>query len=589
MADIFDEIFGDDDSDAEFEGFEAEDIVQMNGHMLPTFQIPDLDEDGDIEADIRLGWKRETRDPVTHPFTGQPGMKIPMDEMTPYNFFKLFIGDSEFQNMSTETNRYYQQNFKPDTLKKFSRMRSWFDITSDEMEQFIGLIILMGLTDKPYLEKYWSTDSLISTPIFSKTMPRDRFLNILTCFHLNNNENQVARGADGYDPLFKVKPLYDVTRQNFLRVYTPEQHLSLDEGMVPWRGRLSFKQYIPNKPDKFGMKMYILCDAKTGYMSTYEVYTGKGYDPNPDACDEEAALGHSFNVVMGLLRKCDLLDKGYSLYTDNYYTSPKLFDTLDSRLTHAVGTARLNRKEIPVALKNAKLKKGEVIFRQRNNLMAMKWKDKRDVSMLSTKHTPTFSVTARVDRQTGEPIVIPSCILEYNSYMGGVDRADQLGKYYTITRKSLKWWKKLAMHIINMAITNAYILYAQFVENPCSHFDFRKSLAREMIGKHTSRLSRKGRRPSGVPESRLTERHFPSLIPAQEGAKNQRPCRKCVVCNTNSGKRHTGGASRKRKETRYWCPDCGKALCVEDCFRRYHTLKNYRVNGSDSDVSSESD
>ncbi|XP_064598403.1 piggyBac transposable element-derived protein 4-like [Liolophura sinensis] len=326
--------------------------------------------------------------------------------------------------------------------------------------------------------------------------------------------------------------------------------------MVPWKGRLSFKQYLPNKPDRFELKLYVLCEGNSGYISRYEVYTGKNYTPNPGADEDEQSQGHSYNVVMGLLKKCDFLNKGYNLYTDNYYTSPRLFQDLHASATNAVVTVRMNRKEMPIAIKNAKLKKGEAIFRQRDSIVALKWKDKRDVAMLSTKHWPTFTITEKRERSTGDLIVIPTCILEYNKYMGGLDRADQLSKYYTITRKCIKWWKKLAMHIINMVVTNAYLLYVKMSPNPVSHYDFRKDLVRELIARHSSRISRKGRRSVGDVERRLTERHFPSLIPAQEGAKNQRPCRKCVVCNRNNGKRHCSpGVVRKRKETRYWCAD----------------------------------
>jgi hypothetical protein len=97
----------------------------------------------------------------------------------------------------------------------------------------------------------------------------------------------VHRGEDGFDPLFKVGPLYDIANQRLLSTYVPSQFIAIDEGMVPWKGRLSFRQYIPNKPDRFGMKLYILCDSLTGYVSLFDVYTGKDFDPNPAADDLE--------------------------------------------------------------------------------------------------------------------------------------------------------------------------------------------------------------------------------------------------------------------------------------------------------------
>jgi hypothetical protein len=50
----------------------------------------------------------------------------------------------------------------------------------------------------------------------------------------------------------------------------------------------------------------------------FEVYTGKDFYPNPDGDEEDKQLGHSYNVVLGLLRNNNLLGKGYTVYTDNY-------------------------------------------------------------------------------------------------------------------------------------------------------------------------------------------------------------------------------------------------------------------------------
>ena len=162
--------------------------------------------------------------------------------------------------------------------------------------------------------------------------------------------------------------------------------------------------------------------------------------------------------------------------------------------------------------------------------------------------------------------------------MGGVDRADHLSKYNTITRKSVKWWKKLAFHLLNFAITNAYILYRKYEHKPISQYKFREALVLHLTSQHQSKATHKGRKIVGNPSSRLLQRHFPSSIPPQEGAKKLNPTRACVVCNTPKGKRAEPGESRKRKETRYWCADCSVPLCIDPCFRRYHTLKHFKEN-----------
>jgi len=91
----------------------------------------------------------------------------------------------------------------------------------------------------------------------------------------------------------------------------------------------------------------------------------------------------------------DLLIKGYCLYLENWYTSPKL-DTLYTRKTDVVGTMRTNRKEFPDFMKKARLKKGETVVANCKKQMIMKSKEKRDVILVSTFHDGSIEdVTTR--------------------------------------------------------------------------------------------------------------------------------------------------------------------------------------------------
>lgn len=62
--------------------------------------------------------------------------------------------------------------------------------------------------------------------------------------------------------------------------------------------------------------------------------------------------------------------------------------------------------------------------------------------------------------------------------------------------------------------------------------------------------------------TRLTERHFPSLYTS----KGKNRSRRCVVCSTNN----------RRSESRYECKDCNVGLCIDPCFRLYHTQLDYK-------------
>ena len=108
-------------------------------------------------------------------------------------------------------------------------------------------------------------------------MTRDRFSLILKFLHLNDKNGQIEKGNPGYDPLYKLRPLLTSLLRNFQANYNPGRELSLDEAMVSFKGRVWFIQYMPKKPNKWGLKAYSLADSKTGYTYNWNLYAGKEY------------------------------------------------------------------------------------------------------------------------------------------------------------------------------------------------------------------------------------------------------------------------------------------------------------------------
>ena len=88
-------------------------------------------------------------------------------------------------------------------------------------------------------------------------------------------QEYILRGTEGHDPLFKLGPLYHRILAQFCSVYSPHQALAIDESMVAWHGNLSFRVYSPDKPVKYGLKAYALCDAENAYCLKFKLYTGK--------------------------------------------------------------------------------------------------------------------------------------------------------------------------------------------------------------------------------------------------------------------------------------------------------------------------
>ncbi|XP_021340938.1 piggyBac transposable element-derived protein 4-like [Mizuhopecten yessoensis] len=143
-------------------------------------------------------------------------------------------------------------------------------------------------------------------------------------------------------------------------------------------------------------------------------------------------------------------------------------------------------------------------------------------------------------------------------------------QYYDVFRKTVKWWRKLFLHLFNLLLVNAVILHRKYGNNTKKgcHLKFRKSLVHVLL-EGAEKKTRRGRQSE--PLGRLTGRHFPAFIPAKQGAKRARPLRNCVAYNVKGA-----GDNHKRKQTSYMCVDCGVALCVPDCFSTYHTYTNYR-------------
>lgn len=201
--------------------------------------------------------------------------------------------------------------------------------------------MLMGVVDKPTVKMYWSTKEFVSTPIFGKTMSRDRFMLISRYLHFADNTT-----ADAADKLRKIRPLYDMITTAFHSVCDPGEHISIDEALLRFFGRLGFKTYIANKPAKYGMKSYKVCDP-LGYTYKFQLYTGASTDT-----EENSEYKGVVKVVMELMK--DYLGNYHRLWMDNWYNSPELFLLLLQNKVYAAGTLRLNRRGVPSELKKKK-------------------------------------------------------------------------------------------------------------------------------------------------------------------------------------------------------------------------------------------
>ncbi|CAF1139447.1 unnamed protein product [Rotaria magnacalcarata] len=272
--------------------------------------------------------------------------------ISPIDCYRYFITDEIINLIVRETNRYAEQHLETHELTKRSKNLQWKPTSHEEMLKFLGIIIEMGLVQMPKVDYYWSKSKLFGSEVIQNTMSRDRFELLLKFYHFSNNQEQHA----DQDRLFKLKSLLDLLKVRFKSAYIPGAIISIDETMIPWKGRLLFKQYIPGKAHKYGVKIYKLA-ATNEYTWNFMVYTGKQ--------DPTSGRRHTQTVVMDLADV--LLECHRTVVVDNFFASMSLAESLLRNDTYLIGTLRSNRAGSEHEVVQKKLKRGEICALQSNN------------------------------------------------------------------------------------------------------------------------------------------------------------------------------------------------------------------------------
>ena len=110
--------------------------------------------------------------------------------------------------------------------------------------------------------------------MISKVFSRNKFESLLSFLHVVDPDTD-KKLKDKGDKLCKVRPLNDHIQKRCKELYQPHHEISIDERMVRSKARFSLRQYIRNKPTKWGFKLWWLCDSRNGYTSSFSVYRGK--------------------------------------------------------------------------------------------------------------------------------------------------------------------------------------------------------------------------------------------------------------------------------------------------------------------------
>ena len=143
-----------------------------------------------------------------------------------------------------------------------------------------------GPYKKPRITDYWCTSAIMTTPVFAAVMPRHRYLSVLRYWHFSDNDQAPNPRDPERDRMWKIRHIIIHFNHKFQEGIQPEREICLDESILLYKGRLLFKQYLPLKRARFGIKIFSLCESLSGYTYFFRVYSGK------DAQTYDIALAH---------------------------------------------------------------------------------------------------------------------------------------------------------------------------------------------------------------------------------------------------------------------------------------------------------
>ena len=347
----------------------------------------------------------------------------------------------------------------PREREKFPHVKLGESVDETEMSKFIGLAFLQGIIRLPSIKDYWATEPFIGQRWGEKyQMNRERFKVI--CSNLNIVASKPT--GENISPAWKVEPLVQLFNQKSKDAWSKiPSTVCVDEGLIPCKARLSFKQYIPNKPTKWGIKTWKMTEPD-GYCFEMSIYTGK------ETHQRGVKTGVGERVVCQLLQKIKPRDDNrvFLMVTDSYFSSfhlaAKLMIDFNTRF---LGTLKKSRKHNPP--KNFfKDIPEDATF----NSISCKSHGIQVTRVKSTKWVPLITTGYSTPKKSEDAEKILDV---YRETMGGVDKNDRYVVAYNREKKAKRWYKLVIFYVLEMLLVNAWLIYKRINKSEMPLFDFK--------------------------------------------------------------------------------------------------------------------
>lgn len=455
---------------------------------------------------------------------------------TPFDAFSKMIAPDMIERIVKYTNIYIMKTLTLNVELRAEkgeepRQRDFKPTSRNELMALIGVLFLLAIKkgNRADVVEHWQSDGT-GLVILRANFSYRRFLFLLRSLRLDDVTDRKDRGKT--DKLAAVREFQSDFVKNCQNSYSMGEFVTIDEMLVPFRGRCGFVQYMPQKPAKYGLKYYALCDSKTFYTYSLELYCGKQHD---------GPYGNNSNKPTDIVKRLvEPIEKSNrNLTTDNYYTSFPLAEHLLQVGLTLLGTMKRNKREIPpefISEKNRQVGSSLSGFQNDMSLVSYVTKKKKCVIILSTMHD-----TMEIDPDTHKP----EPIMDYNSTKGGVDSVDQMCSTYSTSRKTRRWTMTVFFRILDIAGINSYKIYlANNLQNNIRRKEYLKILAISLMKEHWKERAQLW----GLPKDVLS---FLSDYKKSNVQINQNiPKKYCYLCG-----------SHKNNRTHTACEKCHKNVC----------------------------
>lgn len=450
--------------------------------------------------------------------------------------WELFFPEEMLNLIVENTNKYISG-----ISSHSSRERDARPIDIIELKALIGLLYMSGLlrSSRLNVNELWDQNGF-GVERFWLTMSKHRFLFLMRCVHFADQKiNDQSNGPEG---LGDIKEVMDIFVNRCQVMYNPSECVTIGEMLISFRGSCPFKQYVPSKSKRYGIKLFALVDSKMPYTKNLEIDVGQ----EPEG-QYRIGVPHAQDVVERLINPISGTSRNVTC--DKRFTSFELISSLlkNHQLTSVCGV-RKTKSELPKQFVNARTRSPHsTLYAYGEDVTILSYIPEKDKCIVVAS---TMNNTNDIHLSSKTPIHEPELISFYNATRTSVNTIEQYCSTYDVSRFTKRWPMIIFFSFLNIGAINSYLIYLQ---NNSGDNLFRRSYLKQLaIALTQDHLKRRAMQKNVPPEVRQRRKEVAGIVDDEPKGDPSNPNvrKKCFQC-------------QNRSKTRFFCKYCGKFVCLK--------------------------